>query len=98
MPASSDDVESDVVTARVVLGEPLHARPAGQLARALAGLEATVWLDTETRSADARSILNVLGLGADTGTEIVVRASGVAAEAALTVALGVLAPGLGPPS
>lgn len=96
MPASSDDVGSDVRIARVVLGEPLHARPAGQLARALAGLEATVRLDTETRSADARSILNVLALGADTGTEVVVRASGAAAEAALAVALGVLAQDPGP--
>jgi PTS hybrid protein len=63
----------------------LHARPAGQLVRALRDLDATVEIervDTGDR-VRASSILSVVGLGAPAGTTIVVHAGGPEADQAL---------------
>jgi phosphocarrier protein HPr len=61
----------------VVLPKPLHARPAGQVAQAAAGFaDTTIELAVNGRSADARSILAVMALGAVAGTAVRVRASG----------------------
>ena len=68
----------------VVLGADLHARPAGQVARIAAAYSAAVAVVTETRSADARSVLAVMGLGAQAGETVRVTATG--ADAAQAVA------------
>lgn len=62
----------------------LHARPAGLLVRALAGLDADVTLDHDGRTADARSVLALLGLGAPAGARVGVTADGPDAEEALS--------------
>lgn len=81
MPASRDAV------VRVVLDADLHARPAGQVARIAATFSAAVAVATEMRSADARSVLAVMGLGAQAGETVTVTASGPdAAEAADAIA------------
>jgi phosphocarrier protein HPr len=69
MPASSEHV--------VVLPKHLHARPAGQVAQTAARYkDTTIELVADGRSADARSILAVLGLGAVAGSEVRIRVAG----------------------
>jgi phosphocarrier protein HPr len=60
----------------------LHARPAGAFVRAAARFGATIDVSANGKSANAKSILEVLGLGATGGTELALSASGEdAAEA-----------------
>ncbi|KGI80040.1 PTS sugar transporter subunit IIA [Actinopolyspora erythraea] len=61
----------------------LHARPAALLARALTGLEAEVTVVAGDNSADARSVLGVMGLGARKGDRVDLYATGPDAEQAL---------------
>ena len=83
MSASS---ECPAVTS-VVLPADLHARPAGQVSQLVAGFDADVELVAGTRTARAVSVLAVMGLGAQAGQQIEVRATGPdAAQAALAVA------------
>jgi phosphotransferase system HPr (HPr) family protein len=67
---------------RLPAGVALHARPAGELVRAAATFAADVSVTANGRSANAKSILDVLALGAEGGTEIVIAASGEDAAAA----------------
>ncbi|WP_017973654.1 dihydroxyacetone kinase phosphoryl donor subunit DhaM [Actinopolyspora halophila] len=61
----------------------LHARPAALLARSLTGLEAAVTVSFGESTADARSVLGVMGLGARKGDRIGLRATGQDAESAV---------------
>jgi phosphotransferase system HPr (HPr) family protein len=71
----------------VILGADLHARPAGQVARIAATFSAAVAVASGARSADGRSVLAVMGLGAQAGETVTVTASGPdAAEAAAAIA------------
>ena len=66
----------------------LHARPAGALVREAARLPGVVVLSANGRSARASSILEVLALGAEGGTELLLTGSGEgAAEAVERLAL-----------
>jgi phosphotransferase system HPr (HPr) family protein len=79
MPASSE------VALAVRLPEhvALHARPAGAFVREAARAAADVRVEANGRSANAKSILDVLALGAVGGTELVISASGADAAEAL---------------
>lgn len=81
MPANSEVVHERTVT--LPAGVDLHARPAGALIRAAAQFQSAITLAAGGRSADAKSILQVLGLGATGGTEITVSTSGADASDAL---------------
>jgi phosphotransferase system HPr (HPr) family protein len=84
MPASPEQAGT---TVHVVLGADLHARPAGQVARAAATFEAAISVAAAGRSADGRSVLAVMGLGARAGETVSVWADGPdAAEAAAVIA------------
>jgi phosphocarrier protein HPr len=74
----------DAVCRTVVLasGVDLHARPAGEVVRAAAALDARVTLRANGGQANAASILQVLALGVTGGSEIVIEASGSDAAAA----------------
>ncbi|ACU39919.1 dihydroxyacetone kinase, phosphotransfer subunit [Actinosynnema mirum DSM 43827] len=61
----------------------LHARPAGLVARALAGVDARVVVRHGGREVDARSVLELMGLGATGGDSVEVVAVGVDAEEAV---------------
>lgn len=77
--------------ASVVLPADLHARPAGQVSQLAAGFDAEVELVAGTRAARAISVLAVMGLGAQAGQQIEVRASGpdaIEAAAAVAAVLG----------
>lgn len=77
---SADVAVSDAaaVQAEVVLTNDigLHARPAAQLVRSLTGLTADVTVRLGDKTADARSVLALLGLAARKGDRLVVSASG----------------------
>jgi phosphotransferase system HPr (HPr) family protein len=72
----------------------LHARPAGLFVREAARFAATIQVAANGKSADAKSILQVLGLGAAGGTELLLSASGDDAVEAVT-SLSELVHGLG---
>jgi phosphotransferase system HPr (HPr) family protein len=77
------------VTLMVVLpeGVALHARPAADLVRAASRLPTPVTIAANGKRANARSILEVLALGATGGTDLMLSASGPrAAEAVNTLA------------
>jgi phosphocarrier protein HPr len=71
-------------------GVPLHARPAGNLVRTAAGLDAAVTLNANGKTANAASILQVLALGAEGGAAVEVVTSGAGASDALDVIAGLL--------
>jgi phosphotransferase system HPr (HPr) family protein len=81
MSASSEVTHTRIV--RLPDGVDLHARPAGALIRAAAKFESSVTLSVANRSADAKSILQVLALGATGGSELTVATSGSDASDAL---------------
>jgi phosphocarrier protein HPr len=72
----------------------LHARPAGLFVREAARFAAAVEVAANGKSANAKSILEVLALGATGGTELVLAASGEDAAEAVT-SLSELVPRLG---
>jgi phosphotransferase system HPr (HPr) family protein len=75
-------------TTRLPAEVALHARPAGVLVRAASGFTADVFVSANGRRANAKSILDILALGAEGGVELVIDASGDdAAEAADHLAL-----------
>ena len=80
MPASS---ELATVVARLPENVALHARPAGAFVREAARAAAEICVEANGRSANAKSILDILGLGATGGTELLISASGPDAAEAL---------------
>ena len=74
----------------VVLTADLHARPAGQVTRAISAYDAQVRLVVDDRVADARSVLAVMGLGAVAGQTVAVTGEGPQAEAAVDAVAEVL--------
>ena len=62
---------------------PLHARPAGAFVRTAASFSSTIDVQANGRRANAKSILEILGLGADGGAELTISASGDDAAAAV---------------
>jgi phosphotransferase system HPr (HPr) family protein len=61
----------------------LHARPAGTFVRTAAAFAATIEVRANGRQANGKSILEILGLGADGGAELKISASGDDAAAAV---------------
>jgi phosphocarrier protein HPr len=75
----------------ITLTGDLHARPAGALAVAAAKFSSAVSLTVGTSSADAKSVLGVMGLGATSGQDVTVAAHGPDAEEAVAAILAILA-------
>jgi phosphocarrier protein HPr len=75
----------------ITLAGDLHARPAGALAVAAAKFESAVELTTGASRADAKSVLAVMGLGAASGQQVTVRATGRDAPDAVAALIGILA-------
>ncbi len=61
----------------------LHARPASVFVREASKFKSVITVIHGQRQANAKSILNVLTLGANQGAQIIIRAEGEDAEAAL---------------
>ena len=87
MPASSEQAITQVIT----LGGDLHARPAGQLAVAAAKFGSDVSLTVGDRTANAKSVLAVMGLGATSGQQVTAAATGPDAEPAVAAVVAILA-------
>ena len=87
MSASSDSRRA----VRLPAGVDLHARPAGALVRAAATYQSSVTLHACGKQADAKSILQVLALGATGGSEVEVQTCGADASEALDSIAGLLA-------
>jgi phosphocarrier protein HPr len=81
MPASSETI---------TLSGDLHARPAGALAVAAARFAAAVSVTAGAKTADAKSVLGVMGLGATSGQEVTVAADGPDAEDAVAALIAIL--------
>ena len=93
MPASSDQPADDpvIVTVTLPTGVALHARPAAELVRAASKLQARVTVAANGKRANARSILEVLALGATGGIELTLSASGPGAADAVQILAEVVA-------
>jgi phosphocarrier protein HPr len=61
----------------------LHARPASMFVKTATQFKSDITVTNGDRSANAKSILNVLTLGANQGAQIVIQAEGPDADAAL---------------
>jgi phosphocarrier protein HPr len=83
MPGSSE--------AAITLTGDLHARPAGSLAVAAAKYESAVELAIGATRVDAKSVLSVMRLGATAGQQVVVKATGPDATAAVAAVIEILA-------
>jgi phosphocarrier protein HPr len=76
--------------ASVTLSGDLHARPAGLLAMAAARFESAIELSAGSSRADARSVLSVMGIGATSGQQVTVRATGADAGQAVSAMIEIL--------
>ena len=85
MPASSESV-----TESVTLAGDLHARPAGALAVAAGRFASAVSVTASGSTADAKSVLGVMGLGATSGQHITVSAAGPDAREAVAALIAIL--------
>lgn len=74
-----------------VLG--FHARPAAEFVRLAGSFGCTVWLEKDGLEVNAKSIMGVLMLAAEKGTQLIVRAEGSDAEAAVDALAGLVAKG-----
>jgi phosphocarrier protein HPr len=81
MPANSETI---------TLSGDLHARPAGALAVAAARFAAVVTVTAGAKTADAKSVLGVMGLGATSGQEVTVAADGPDAADAVAALIAIL--------
>lgn len=61
----------------------LHARPAGKFVQTAARFSSSITVSYQSRQANAKSIIQVMGLGAGGGAEIALHAEGADAEAAV---------------
>jgi phosphocarrier protein HPr len=69
---------------KVLNDEGLHARPAGMLVKAANTFTSDIELSVDGDSANAKSIMSILGLGLTKNTEVTITATGTDAEAALS--------------
>jgi phosphocarrier protein len=74
----------DEITLTVQHKVGLHARPAAQFVKVAKKYQSDITVTHGDRTANAKSILNVLGLGANEGAQIVIRAEGDDSGAALS--------------
>jgi phosphotransferase system HPr (HPr) family protein len=67
---------SELTLVRLPDSVALHARPAGMFVRTAAAFAASIEVEANGKRANGKSILEILGLGADGGTELAISASG----------------------
>ena len=80
------------VSRRVVVANPqgLHARPADMFARAAAKFDSKIEVVREDQRVDGKSILGVLTLAAEHGTELSIEATGPDAQEAIRVLVALI--------
>ena len=70
-------------TVKVVNPQGLHARPADLFVKTASQFDATIRVSKGNESVDGKSILSILTLAAEAGTQLEISATGVDANAAL---------------
>lgn len=61
----------------------LHARPAGEFVKVASRFESDVWVAKDGKPVNGKSIMGVMTLAAECGSQLKVRAEGVDAEDAV---------------
>lgn len=81
----AEEMAGNTATRKVVVLNPagLHARPSMAITKTVRGSQSRVQIQFARQAIDASDILQVLGLGAPQGTELVLRATGPDAESVL---------------
>jgi phosphotransferase system HPr (HPr) family protein len=74
----------------ITLEGDLHARPAGALAVAAGRFASAVSVTAGSHTADAKSVLGVMGLGATSGQHLTVKAAGPDAREAVAALIDIL--------
>jgi phosphotransferase system HPr (HPr) family protein len=74
----------------ITLQGDLHARPAGALSVAAGRFTSVVSVTAGGHTADAKSVLAVMGLGATTGQQVKVSADGPDAQQAVAALIAIL--------
>ena len=74
----------------ITLTGDLHARPAGALAVAAGRFTSAVSVTAGAHTADAKSVLGVMGLGATSGQRVTVSAAGSDADEAVAALIAIL--------
>lgn len=82
-------------TATIVNKLGLHARPAAMLVSTSAKYESEVFFTKEDLRVNGKSIMGVMMLAAEKGTQLVIEADGPDEEAAIAALLEVIASGFG---
>lgn len=80
---------------RIVNSLGLHARPAAQLVRLASSFESEVELVKDGVPVNSKSIMGVMMLAAECGSQLIVRATGADAEAAAAAMAELIASGFG---
>ncbi len=70
-----------------------HARPAAEFVRLAGSFGCDIWLEKDGLEVNAKSIMGVLMLAAERGSQLVIRAQGDDAEEALRVLVDLVARG-----
>ena len=73
----------------------MHARPAAQVVRLASTFSSGVELECNGQRVNAKSIMGVMTLAAETGATVVVRADGDDAQAAVIALVALIAAGFG---
>ncbi len=73
----------------------LHARPAAEFVKVANRFQADIWVKKEDMQVNGKSIMGVMMLAAECGSEITIRASGEDAEAALAELAELVSRGFG---
>ena len=82
-------------TATIVNKLGLHARPAAQLVSTASGYETEVFFTKDDLRVNGKSIMGVMMLAAEKGTQLVLEVDGPDEEQALEALLEVIASGFG---
>ncbi len=84
------DARNKSITATVILNDEtgLHVRPASLFAKKAMGFDSSVHIEMNGRRVSAKSIMEILTLGAASGTELTIIAEGEDAEKAIETLTG----------
>tara|TARA_B100001013_G_scaffold155300_1_gene92441 strand:+ start:202 stop:489 length:288 start_codon:yes stop_codon:yes gene_type:complete len=74
----------------VSCSEGLHARPADQFVRLAKRFQSVIEIERDGEMVDGKSILSILTLAADQGSELTIRATGDDAEQAVDALVGLI--------
>ena len=78
--------EEDIMTSkeiRIGLSSGLEARPAAMLVQVASQYESSIYVDSEEKRVNAKSIMAVMSLGVKKGNEVIITADGADEEEAI---------------